>query len=509
MDSTIIAILAVLVGLGLGAIGGYLGLRGLTSKRRSEAESEATQVLDEAREAERRILLDAKEEAFKVRSEHEGEVRERRTEIQRTEQRLANREENVDRRATNLEKREKGLTEKEQAAEELREELEGINEKEVLRLEELAQLSMTEARDELIQRAEEETRHELAIIYRNEEERAREEADEKARDIISSAIQRLASDVVSEATLTNVPLPTDEMKGRIIGREGRNIRAIEKATGVDLIIDDTPEAVTLSCFDPIRREVARLAITKLVSDGRIHPARIEEIVVKAQKDLDQTIRKMGEQTILDVGVRGINPELVKLLGRLKYRFSYGENVLQHSIEVARLAGMMAGEIGANVKVATAGGLFHDIGKALTHEVEGPHAEIGADVATRNKAPADVCATIREHHDDDHSSPESFLVAAADAISAARPGSRRDTVEHYIQRLEALEEVGRSFDGVEKVFAIQAGREIRIMVKPQRIDDVAANKLARDVTKKIEETLAYPGQIKVTVIRESRAVEYAR
>lgn len=520
MDSTIIVILAVLAGLGLGAIGGHFGLRGLTSKSRAEAESEATQVLDEAREAERRILLDAKEEAFKVRSEHEGEVRERRTEIQRTEQRLANREENVDRRASNLEKREKGLTDKEQAAEELREELGLINEKEVLRLEELAgkevlrleelaQLSMSEARDELIHRAEEETRHELAVIYRNEEERAREEADEKARDIISLAIQRLASDVVSEATITNVPLPTDEMKGRIIGREGRNIRAIEKATGVDLIIDDTPEAVTISCFDPIRREVARLAITKLVADGRIHPARIEEIVIKTQQDLDQTIRKMGEQTILDVGVRGINPELVKLLGRLKYRFSYGENVLQHSIEVARLAGMMAGEIGANVKVATAGGLLHDIGKALTHEVDGPHAEIGADVATKNNAPEHVCTTIREHHDDDHSSPESFLVAAADAISAARPGSRRDTVEHYIQRLEALEEVGMAFDGVEKVFAIQAGREIRIMVKPQTIDDVAANKLARDVSKKIEETLAYPGQIKVTVIRESRAVEYAR
>jgi ribonuclease Y len=509
MDSTIIAILAVLVGLGLGAIGGYLGLRGITSKRREEVQREATRVLDEAREAERRILLDAKEEAFRVRSEHEGEVRERRTEIQRTEQRLANREENVDHRASNLEKREKDLTEKEQAAEELKEELEGINAKEVLRLEEVAQLSMSEARDELMQRAEEETRHELALIYRNEEERARDEADEKARDIISLAIQRLASDVVSEATLTNVPLPTDEMKGRIIGREGRNIRAIEKATGVDLIIDDTPEAVTLSCFDPIRREVARLAITKLVADGRIHPARIEEIVEKTQKDLDQTIRKMGEQTILDVGVRGINPELVKLLGRLKYRFSYGENVLQHSIEVARLAGMMAGEIGANVKVAIAGGLLHDIGKALTHEVEGPHAEIGADVATRHKAPADVITTIREHHDDDHSSPESFIVSAADAISAARPGSRRDTVEHYIQRLEALEDVGRAFDGVEKVFAIQAGREIRIMVKPQSIDDIGANKLARDVSKKIEETLAYPGQIKVTVIRESRAVEYAR
>ena len=509
MDATIIAILAVLVGRGLGAIVGILSLRGITSKRRNEAQFEATQVVNEAREAERRILLDAKEEAFKVRSEHDGEVKARRTEIQRTEQRLANREENVDRRANNLERREKGLTEKEQVVEELRMELEKTNEREVLRLEELAQLSMSEARDELMTRTEEEARHELAIIYRNEEERARDEADDKARDIISLAIQRLASDVVAEVTLTNVPLPTDEMKGRIIGREGRNIRAIEKATGVDLIVDDTPEAVTLSCFDPIRREVARLAITKLVADGRIHTARIEEIVSKTEKELDQTIRKMGEQTILDVDVRGINPELVKLLGRLKYRFSYGENVLQHSIEVARLAGMMAGEIGANVKVATAGGLLHDIGKALTHEVDGPHAEIGADVAARNKAPDNVCVTIREHHDDDHSSPESFLVAAADAISAARPGSRRDTVEHYIQRLEALEEVGRAFEGVEKCFAIQAGREIRIMVKPQRIDDIAANQLARDVSKKIEKTLTYPGQIKVIVIRESRAVEYAR
>ncbi len=306
-----------------------------------------------------------------------------------------------------------------------------------------------------------------------------------------------------------MPIPTDDMKGRLIGREGRNIRAIEKVTGVDLIIDDTPEAVTLSCFDPIRREVARQALGKLIKDGRIHPARIEETVSRIKRDLDDEIRKTGEQTILDVGVRGVNAELATLLGRLKYRFSYGENVLMHSVEVAHIAAMIAGEIGADVRVAKLGGLLHDIGKALTHEVEGPHAEIGADVAVKNNVKPRVCAAIKEHHDDEHSSPESFIVAAADAISAARPGARRDTVEHYVKRLEALEDVGKSFDGVEKCFAIQAGREIRIMVKPQDVDDVKAQKMARDVVKKIEETLAYPGQIQVTVIRESRAVDYAR
>ena len=299
------------------------------------------------------------------------------------------------------------------------------------------------------------------------------------------------------------------MKGRIIGREGRNIRAIEKSTGVDIIIDDNPEAVTLSCFDPIRREIARMSMTKLIADGRIHPARIEEIVQKSGKELDEIIRKSGESAVIEVGIRGLNAELTRLLGRLKYRFSYGENVLLHSMEVAHLAGMMASEIGSDIKVSKMGGLLHDIGKALTHEIEGPHAEIGADVAARNKVPKHICSTIAEHHDDDHSSPESFIVAAADAISAARPGSRRDTVEHYIKRLEALEEVGHGFDGVEKCFAIQAGREIRIMVTPESIDDIAANKMAREVSKKIEETLTYPGQIKVTVIRESRSVEYAR
>jgi ribonuclease Y len=306
-----------------------------------------------------------------------------------------------------------------------------------------------------------------------------------------------------------VPLPSDDMKGRLIGREGRNIRAIEKATGVDLIIDETPEAVTLSCFDPLRREVARLSVTKLIADGRIHPARIEETVARTEKELAEAIRKTGERTLMDVDVRGLNSELVSLLGRLRYRYSYGENVLQHSIEVAHLAALMAAEIGADVRVSKEGGLLHDIGKALTHEVEGPHAEIGADVAVKNKVRRHVCDTIREHHDDVHSSAESFIVAAADAISAARPGARRDTVEHYVKRLEALEEVALAFDGVEKCYAIQAGREVRILVEPESVDDLAANKMAREVVKQIEAQLAYPGQIKVTVIRESRSVEFAR
>jgi ribonuclease Y len=523
MDTTIAAILAVLVGLVIGAFGGYFVRRLWSGKRYEAAEQQASRVLDEAKEQQRSLLLEAKEQALKIRTAGEEELaehRERRSEIQRTEQRLSNteqrlsnREENLEQRGNNQERREQELKESEEAAEEAAEELQGeletFKKDAVQQLETISNLSMGDAKEELLRRVEEEMQHELAVRYREIEERARDEANEKSRNILAEAIQRLASDVVSEVTLTSVPLPTDEMKGRLIGREGRNIRAIERATGVDLIIDDTPEAVTLSCFDPIRREVARLAVGKLIADGRIHPARVEETVAKTEKELAEVIRKTGEQTILDVGVRGVNSEIIRLLGRLKYRFSYGENVLQHSIEVAHLAGTIAAEIGANVKVAKTGGLLHDLGKALTHEVDGPHAEIGADVAVKNSIPPDVCATIREHHDDDHSSVESFIVAAADAISAARPGSRKDTVEQYIKRLEALEDVGRAFDGVEKCFAIQAGREIRILVKPEDIDDLAANKMARDVVKKIEETLAYPGQIKVTVIRESRAVEYAR
>jgi ribonuclease Y len=537
VDTLSIAIFAVLSGLFVGLLGGYLVRRLIAGSRyrsavdeatrvheeakeavdeatrlqeeAKEAVDEATRVQEEAKEKERILLLEAKEEAIRIRSAGESEVREWRSEQQGVERRLASREENADRRATNLEHRERDLNQKEQEADKARAEIDKLTQQEVEKLEAIANLSVAEAHNELMQRAEEEIKHELAVRYRDMEDTARSEASDTARNILGQAIQRLASDVVSEVTLTNVPLPNDEMKGRLIGREGRNIRAIEKATGVDLIIDETPEAVTLSCFDPIRREVARLSIGKLIADGRIHPARIEEMVAKSEKDLEETIRKMGEETVLDVGVRGMNTEVIHLLGRLKYRFSYGENVLQHSIEVGRLAGMMASEIGANVKIAKTGGLLHDIGKALTHEVEGPHAEIGADVAEKNKVAKNICVTIREHHDDEHSSPESFIVAAADAISAARPGSRRDTVEHYIKRLEALEDVGRAFSGVERVFALQAGREIRVMVQPDSVDDIAASEMARGIVKKIEETLTYPGQIKVTVIRERRSVEYAR
>ncbi|MCI0887486.1 MAG: ribonuclease Y [Chloroflexi bacterium] len=509
VEIAIAAILAVLIGLVLGVIGVVVGKRIAGGRRQTAAKSEAEKILEDAGEQRRAMVIEAKEEAIKVRGEAESELRERRSEIQRTERRMSNREENVERRANNLERREKTLTIKEKESEQVEHTLEELRQSELRRLEEVANLPMPEAKDILMRRAEDDIKHELAVQYRNIEEQAKEEANDKARSILALAIHRLAADVVSDVTLTSVPLPNDDMKGRLIGREGRNIRAIEKYTGVDMIIDDTPEAVTLSCFDPIRREVARLAVTTLVADGRIHPARIEEMVAKAEKEVADNVWKCGEAAVFDVGVRGLNPDIIRLLGRLKYRYSYGENVLQHSIEVAHLSGMIASEIGANVKTAKAGGLLHDLGKALTHEVEGPHAEIGADIAQRHSISKAICACIAEHHNDDMSSTEAFIVAAADAISAARPGSRRDTVENYIKRLEALEEVGRGFEGVEKCFAIQAGREVRIMVQPQAVDDATASKMARDVVKKIEETLVYPGQIKVTVIRESRAVEYAR
>ena len=505
----LITILAVLGGLVAGASLGYFGRSWILSRRREAARSEAEALLDAAREERRDLLLEAKEEALQTRSAAEAEIRERRSELGRTETRLANREENSERRTANLDRRERTLQANEDALEESKAELAELKNKELATLEAVGGLSMSEAKDLLIQRADGEIQHELAIRYRDAEERAREEAEDKARRVVSQSIHRLASDVVSEVTVTTVPLPSDDMKGRLIGREGRNIKAISKATGVDLIIDDTPEAVTLSCFDPIRREVARVAVTKLMADGRIHPARIEDMVAKAEKEVADDIWKSGEQAVFDSGVRGLHPEIVRLLGRLKYRYSYGENVLQHCLEVGHIAGMIASEVGANVNIAKTGGLLHDIGKALTHEVEGPHAEIGADVSVKYDVAGDICACIREHHDDDMSSAESFIVAAADAISAARPGARRDSVEAYMQRLEALEDVGRAFDGVERCFAIQAGREVRIMVQPESVDDVAASKMARDIVKKIEDTLVYPGQIKVTVIRESRSVEFAR
>ena len=519
MEAPIVILLAVLAGLfgiGIGALAFFFVWSSVSGNRMEAAKKEASKVVDDARAEERRLIKEAREEAARTVSSGESrikeadrEIRDRRRETQRVEQRLSNREENLDRRARNIERRERDLALKEEAAAKIETDLEDIRLQQTRRLEEISNLSTEDAQSELMRLAEEDIQHELAVQHRTLEDEARVRANENAREIISEAIQRLASDVVSEATLAVVPLPNDEMKGRLIGREGRNIRAIEKATGVDLIIDDTPEAVTISCFDPIRREVARLALTNLVTDGRIHPARVEDMVAKTEKELFDTIRKMGDETVMEVGVRGLNKEMIHLLGRLQYRFSYGENVLQHSKEVAFLAASMASEIGANVRVAKMGGLLHDIGKALTHEVEGPHAEIGAEVAARNKIPKPVVTAIAEHHDDDHSTPESFLVAAADAISAARPGARRDTVEHYLKHLQALEQVGMAFDGVEKCYAIQAGREIRILVKPEDIDDLAANQMARNVVKKIEQELSYPGQIKVTVIRENRAVEYAR
>ena len=501
--------IAVLVALGLGTAVGFYIRYILTQKGVLEARQTASTVREEAEEQKRRLLLEAQEEALKLRTSAEREIREHRVELQKQERRLSNRDEQLERRSETLDKEQRSLSQRGQELDELNANLESSIRKEQEQLETISGLSMNDARDQLMRRAESEIQLDLARQYRDMEERAKEGADQNARKVITLAIHRLASDVVSENTTSVVPLPNDEMKGRLIGREGRNIRAIEAATGVDLIIDDTPEAVTVSCFDPIRREVAKIALTNLIKDGRIHPARVEDMVQKAQKEVEETIWKEGERAIFESDVRGMNPEVIRLLGRLKYRFSYGENILQHSIEVSNLAGMLAAEVGASIEVAKAGGLLHDIGKALTHEVEGTHAEIGADVARRYGIPDAIRRAIMEHHDEDMGSVEAFLVAAADAISAARPGARRDTLEHYVKRLEALEAVANEFPGIEKSFAIQAGREIRIMVKPDSVDDITAANLARDVVKKIEETLVYPGQIQVTVIRETRNIEYAR
>ena len=515
MDVTVV-LLVVLAALGLGGGSGYILRTVWIQKGVTSARQSASGILQEAEEQQKRLVLEAKEEALRLRStaeedlrSHRSELQGRQSELQSRESRVTNREEQLDKRADTLEDREGKLGGREQELGTREQELEELKGQEEKRLEAVADLTMTEAKEQLIERAENEVRHELARRYRDAEQRMKEESDEQARKVITLAIHRFAADVVSENTTAIVSLPSDDMKGRIIGREGRNIRAIEAATGVDVIIDDTPEAVTVSCFDPIRREVAKVALAALVQDGRIHPARIEEVVKRSEEEVQQTIWKEGERAVFEAGVLGLNPELIRLIGRLKYRYSYGENILRHSIEVASFAGLMAGEIGANVEVAKAGGLLHDIGKALTHEVQGPHAEIGGDVARKYGISHEIERAIMEHHDEEKGSVEAFLVAAADAISSARPGARRDTVENYVKRLEALEEVANSFSGVEKSFAIQAGREVRIMVSPESIDDIGSAVLAQDIVKKIEETLAYPGQIKVTVIRETRSVEYAR
>lgn len=509
MDPALVAVITAPVVAILAGVGGFYLRNYLARDRTRRALAAAHAEIRIAEERSREILRESKEEALQTRTATEAELRPRRRELEKLQQRIDQKDDNLDKRNSELDTQQSRLRSQESDLLEKQSELDKLIQREFQRLEEVSGMTVADAKEVLLKRAEDDVQFDLARMLRDAEQQAREQADTVAREIVSSAIQRLASEVVSEATVTAVALPNDEMKGRLIGREGRNIRAIEAATGADLIIDDTPEAVTISCFDPIRREVARRSLEYLIQDGRIHPARVEEVVARTLSEVNETIREAGEQALLEANVRGLHSELTKLAGRLKFRYSYGENVLQHSIEVSLLAATMAAEIGANINVCRTAGFLHDIGKALTHEVEGPHAEIGADVATRHGVSEEIQTAIREHHDREMTTIESFLVAAADAMSAARPGARRDTVEHYIQRLEALENAARGFDGVEKCFAIQAGREVRVVVKPDQIDDASAAVLARDVVKRIEETLSYPGQIKVVVIRESRAVEYAR
>jgi ribonuclease Y len=484
-------------------------LSALTGRGIKASRLEAQQILEGAEEQKRRLILEGREGALKIRSNAEEEVKERLRELRSQEKRHGQREEGLERRLEALERRENAVGSKEASIEELRDEVEALKEKHIQQMEVSAGITSTQARDMILSRAEQEMKHELAKRYYELENQMRQGVDQEARKVITLAIQRLASEVVSERSSSRVALPNDEMKGRLIGREGRNIRALEAATGVDVLIDDTPEMVTISCFDPIRRETARLALEKLMQDGRIHPARIEDMVRRAQTQVEETIQRSGEEATFAASVRGLNPELVKLLGRLKYRYSYGENILQHSVEVSLLAGMIASEIGADVDVAKAGGLLHDIGKAMTHEVQGSHVDIGGDIAERYGIHPEVHRAIVEHHDDERGSVEALIVAAADAISAARPGARKESLEQYVQRLEALEGVATSFEGVEKAYAIQAGREVRIIVKPEDVDDYEAASLARNVAKKVEDELVYPGQIKVMVVRETRNVEIAR
>jgi ribonuclease Y len=456
------------------------------------------------------ITLEAKEEAHRLRGEVEREARERRAEITKSERRLIQKEESLDKKIENLEKKEEGLGRKEQKLLDKEAELDGFIAKQIEELERISGYTVEEAKKLLLSNVEKEVRTEASLLIKEIEGKAKEEGEKKAKEIITGAIQRCAADHVAESTVSVVPLPNDDMKGRIIGREGRNIRAIETMTGVDLIIDDTPEAVILSGFDPVRREIAKVALQKLILDGRIHPARIEEMVEKAEKEVNNIIKEEGEQATFEVGIHNLHPELIKLLGRLKYRTSYGQNVLKHSVEVAHLAGLMAGELGLDIKLAKRAGLLHDIGKAMDHEVEGTHVDIGMDVLKKYKETEAVINAMAAHHGDyEATSMEAVLIGAADALSAARPGARRETLETYIKRLQALEAIANTTPGVEKSFAIQAGREIRILAKPEEMNDDAIVFLAREISKKIESELEYPGQIKVNVIRETRAIEYAK
>lgn len=510
----ILPIASAAIGIAGGAVGTYIYDRKNAESKIAKADELVKKMVDDAQKRaetlKKETILEAKEEVYRLKTENERENKERRNELQRAERRLQQREETIDKKQDSLEQREQSLNKKAKAAEAKEASIDKLYEEQRAELERVAGMTADEAKSIVLNNAERDARHEAALLIRDIETKAKSEADRRAVNIISMAIQRCAADHVAESTVSVVSLPNDEMKGRIIGREGRNIRTLETATGVDLIIDDTPEAVILSAFDPMRREVARIALEKLILDGRIHPARIEEMVEKARKEVDTQIREAGEQAVFEAGVHGLHHELVKLLGRLRYRTSYGQNVLKHSIEVAHLAGLMATELGVNVQLAKRAGLLHDIGKAVDHEVEGTHNQIGADLAKKYRENNQIIHCILAHHGDvDPGTVEAVLVQAADAISAARPGARRETLENYIKRLEKLEEIANSFDGVDKSFAIQAGREVRIMVHSDTVSDSDIIVIAKDIVKRIETELEYPGQIKVNVIRETRATEYAK
>lgn len=511
---TISAIIVGLVALVVGLFVGYLLRKSIGEKEIGSAEQKAQNILLDAENSAENVkkekILEAKEEAHKLRSDVEREIRDRRNEINKTEKRIQGKEENIDRKLSGIERREQELTKKEHSMNEKHKEIDEYLQKQVAELEKISGYSREEARHLLLEEIEKDVRKDASAMISQVEAEAKEEADKRAKNIITLAIQRCAADQVAESTVSVVQLPNDDMKGRIIGREGRNIRAIETLTGVDLIIDDTPEAVILSGFDPIRREIAKLTLEKLIVDGRIHPARIEEMVQKSTKEVNNIIKEEGEKACFETGVHNLNPELVKLLGRLKYRTSYGQNVLMHSVEVSQLAGIMASELGFDTRLAKRAGLLHDIGKSIDHEVEGTHVEIGVNICKKYKEPWKVINAVEAHHGDvEATTMEAVLVSAADALSAARPGARRETLESYIKRLETLEEIANSTKGVERSYAIQAGREIRIIVKPNQVKDNEVPMLARDVAKKIESELEYPGHIKVNVIRETRAVDYAK
>ena len=510
----VIDIISILLGIAVGIIAGYFVRKNIYESKIGQANSEADRIIKQAEDDSKRIhkekLLEAQEEIHKLRTESERENKERRSDLQKFERRVIQKEEILDKKLQNLEQKETSLGDKLKNVAKKEEEIEAIKTQQLEKLESISGITSDKAKEIILTNAERDVRREMSIMIKEIESQAKEEAEKKSREIIGYAIQKCAADHVAETTVTVVNLPNDEMKGRIIGREGRNIRTLETLTGIDLIIDDTPEAVILSGFDPIRREVARIALEKLIADGRIHPARIEEMVDKARKEVENIIKEYGEQAAFETGVHGLHPELVKLLGRLNYRTSYGQNVLKHSIEVAHIAGIMAAEIGADIRLAKRAGLLHDIGKAVDHEMEGTHVEIGMDLLKRYKESKEVIHAMSTHHGDyEPQTIEAVLVTAADAISASRPGARRETLEAYIRRLEKLEEIANSYEGVDKSFAIQAGREIRIMVKPENVSDEDIHLLARDMTKRIEDELEYPGQIKVSIIRETRAIEYAK